>query len=174
MGGHHPRKFEACGADLGCPFLRDLRGVWYELFYFKCKLLHSKCRVCELFFVLLLLLFFFFFFHKGHRNWWTGRTIYTVEPEQTWAAGPLASLALHRKCLTDEIDIEKQILYQICSFHVFQPDRLPGLQLRTLSSGGCYVVISAIHPFLLFLLEKWERRRNQTLMPIDNCFCPYS
>ncbi len=136
-----------------------------------CKLLHSKCGMCKLFFVLVLFFSFLSPFHKGHRNWWSGQTSYTVEPEQTWAAGPVASWAWHRECLTDEIDTRKTNSLPNLFISYFWAWPLTQATIADSLQWGCYVVISAIHPILLFLFEKWERRRNQTSMLTDNCFC---
>ncbi len=133
-----------------------------------CKLLHSNCEMCKLFFVLVLLLFFCFFFHKGHQNWWSGRTIYTVEPEQTWAAGPVAPLAWASQ-VSDWWDWRRKTNSSLPNLFVSCISARPLTQATIADSlqWGYSVVISAIHPFLLFLLKKWERRRNQ----LNNCFC---
>jgi hypothetical protein len=155
-GGHHPRKFEACGADFGYSFWRDSWGGWYEPFNFKCKLMHSKCGMCKLFFVLVLF-FFFFFFHKCHRKWWSGRTIYTVEPEQTWAAGPVASLAW-RSEVSDWWDWHRKTI-SLPNLFVSCFSARPFTQATIANSLQWGVVMLLFQPFIRFLCFFWRNEK---------------
>jgi len=146
----------------GIPF-EGIRG-WYEPFYFKRKLMHSKCGMCKLFFVRVVFVFFFFSQMSSEVMKWPDYLYSRARTDLSSWSGSFFGMAEWSVWLM-RLTPKNNFFTKFVCFMFFSSTVYPGYYRELSPMGGCYVVISAIHPFPLFLLEKWERRRKQTLMP---------